>query len=123
MEAEERVPPQTLGPQDRSVLQQSAWKEEHDEDPCWGAPEEASPPEDSVRLYLKEMGAVPLLQTMSQALGHFTGFSVRATCSFANPYHDVPALSGKLHGVADEVFEYLGKPNRIEVSHTRICSI
>ena len=60
-EAEERVPPQILGPHDPSVLQQSSWKEEHDEDPWLGAPEEASPPEDSVHLYLKEMGAVPLL--------------------------------------------------------------
>ena len=60
-EAEERVPPQSLGPEDPSVLQESAWKEEHDEDLWLGAPEEASPPEDSVHLYLKEMGAVPLL--------------------------------------------------------------
>ena len=42
-------------------MPESAWKEEHNEDSCWGAPEEASPPDDSVHLYLKEMGAVPLL--------------------------------------------------------------
>ncbi len=60
-EAEERVPPQTPGPRDPSVLQQSAWTDEHDEDPRSGAPEEASPPEDSVGLYFEEMGAIPLL--------------------------------------------------------------
>ncbi len=60
-QAEERVPPQTPGLQDPSVLQESTSKEEHDEDPCWGAPEEASPPEDSMHLYLREMGAIPLL--------------------------------------------------------------
>jgi RNA polymerase primary sigma factor len=38
-----------------------AWREEHPEDYEWNTAHEASPSEDSVRLYLTEMGLVPLL--------------------------------------------------------------
>lgn len=39
----------------------SAWHEEHSEDYEWNEAHAASPSEDSVRLYLTEMGSVPLL--------------------------------------------------------------
>jgi RNA polymerase primary sigma factor len=38
-----------------------AWHEDHSEDYEWNPSEQASPSEDSVRLYLTEMGTVPLL--------------------------------------------------------------
>ncbi len=43
------------------AVRSPAWHEEHSEDYEWNEAQEASPSEDSVRLYLTEMGAVPLL--------------------------------------------------------------
>ena len=43
------------------VRRTAAWHEEHSEDYEWSDTQEASPSEDSVRLYLTEMGSVPLL--------------------------------------------------------------
>ena len=40
---------------------EAAWHEDHAEDYEWNEAEQASPSEDSVRLYLTEMGTVPLL--------------------------------------------------------------
>ena len=40
---------------------EGAWHEDHAEDYEWNESEQASPSEDSVRLYLTEMGTVPLL--------------------------------------------------------------
>ena len=43
------------------AVRSPAWHEEHSEDYEWNEAQEASPSEDSVRLYLTEMGSVPLL--------------------------------------------------------------
>ena len=46
---------------ERGTPRSPAWHEEHSEDYEWNETQEASPSEDSVRLYLTEMGSVPLL--------------------------------------------------------------
>ena len=58
-ELRHRVGPAAAGEGD--AVRSLAWHEEHSEDYEWNEAQEASPSEDSVRLYLTQMGAVPLL--------------------------------------------------------------
>ena len=93
----------TLTTTEGEATRSLAWHEEHSEDYEWNETQEASPSEDSVRLYLTEMGSVPLLTAKGEV--RLAKRMERGTREFIKALSRTPWLWTRLLALRERVRE------------------